>query len=367
MKMGKWSKEKAKQWYSKYPWIRGFNYVPSTANHRIEFYQEWGWENQKETIERELALAHSWGFNAIRILMQLEIYIDQHDSYMSHIEEILEIAHKNSIYVMICFGNDCVVQKQNYSWPEYGPQSFDFGYHGGRKKSPHVVMDAPGYNLIDEKPYEEKFYEMIKEIITKHKDDERVLLWDMYNEPGNSRRGMMSFPYLEKAFEVAREINPSQPLTACCWSYDEATLKPYKEIEIKALEMSDVISYHCYLKSPDCMKVSQYLMDTYDRPMFNTEWLHRIWHNDVFDLFPYFKKENIGCFNWGFVTGKQQTREPWEWLWNAYDKGKGKDWDFTKWQHDLVRPNLRPYDPKEYDVIKEVTTEADKEWEEKNK
>ena len=65
--MEKWDKQKAKEWYARYPWIRGFNYVPSSANHRIEFYQEYGWETQKETIERELSLAHKWGFNAIRI------------------------------------------------------------------------------------------------------------------------------------------------------------------------------------------------------------------------------------------------------------------------------------------------------------
>lgn len=360
--MEKWDKQKAKEWYARYPWIRGFNYVPSSANHRIEFYQEYGWETQKETIERELSLAHKWGFNAIRILMQLELYIDQHDTYLSHIEQILEIAHKNSIYVMICFGNDCVVQKQNYSWPVYGPQTFDFGYHGGRKKSPHVVMNEPGYNIIDEKKYEICFYDMIREIMTKYKNDTRVLLWDMYNEPGNSRRGMMSYPYLENAFALGREINPIQPLTACCWNYDE-NLKPYREIEVKALEMSDVISYHCYLKSPDCMKVTENLEEMYDRPLFNTEWLHRIFHNDVLDLFPYFEKNHIGCFNWGFVTGKAQTREPWEWLWDAYDKGKGRDWDFTKWQHDLVRPNLRPYDPKEYECIRDVCDIADKKWE----
>ena len=101
--------------------------------------------------------------------------------------------------------------------------------------------------------------------------------------------------------------------------------------------------------------------------MMNTEWLHRIWHNNIEQLFPLFYEENIGCFNWGFVTGKSQTREPWEWLFNAYDKGKGRDWDFSKWQHDLVRPNLRPYDFKEYEIIKEITLKADNDFKNRNK
>ena len=363
--MEKWSIEKANEWYKKLPWIRGFCYYPSLACNRIEMWQEYNWDNMRSCIEQELKLAHEWGFNAVRLIGQLEVYIDQHDSYMSHIEQVIEIANQNEIKVMFCFGNDCVVTKENYSWPKYGEIPFDFGYHSGRKKSPHVVMNEPGYNLIDEEKYEKIFYQMIDEIVEKYKEDERVLVWDIYNEVGNSRRGMMSINYLINAFERARSHNPIQPCAACCWSYNENN-EPYKEIELKALELSDIILYHCYLPYEASLEVIKYLK-RYNRPMMNTEWLHRIWHNNIEQLFPLFYEENIGCFNWGFVTGKSQTREPWEWLFNAYDKGKGRDWDFSKWQHDLVRPNLRPYDFKEYEIIKEITLKADNDFKNRNK
>lgn len=357
--MNKWTKEKAWEWYNSYPWIRGFNYIPSCCVDFVEMWQEYNWEHVKSIIDKEFSLANQWGFNAIRIFALLEIYIDQKESFLRHVEEVITLADKYNLYVMFCFGNDCVVQKQNYSWPKYGPQNYDFGYHSGKANSPHVVMNQPGYNLIDESKYEEKFYEMISTIVNKYKNDTRIILWDIYNEPGNSLRNMMSYPYLVKAFEITRSFNPIQPCSACCWSYDENN-KPFKEIELIALELSDVITYHGYMNYEKHHETVTYLKDKYQRPLFNTEWLHRIWHNNVHDLYPYFRKNKIACFNWGWVTGKSQTREPWEWLFNEYDKNKNRDWDFSKWQHDLVRPNLRPYDYKEYEIIKNENIEADK-------
>lgn len=355
--MEKWSKEKANSWYDEKAWIRGVSTYPSCCVNRTELWQEYNWEKVRSCIEGEMKSAHEWGFNSIRLIASLEVYIDQHDSYMKHLEEILDICQHYGISVMYCFGNDCVVQKENYSWPKYGPQPCEIGYHSGIQKSPHVSMDGPGYNIIDEPKYEALFYQMIKETVSRYATDQRILVWDMYNEPGNSRRGMMSERYLRKSFEVARSCNPIQPLTAGCWSYDKEN-HPYKEIELLALELSDVISFHCYLDFAKTKDVVNYLK-RYGRPLFVTEWLHRIWHNTVFDLFPYFHQERIACYNWGFITGKSQTREPWGWLWDVYDQGGGRDWDWTKWQHDLAYVNHRPYDPKEYEVIRHECDLAD--------
>ncbi len=100
-------------------------------------------------------------------------------------------------------------------------------------------------------------------------------------------------------------------------------------------------------------------MKSYGRPVLNTEWLNRITHNTVDLMFPLFWLENIGCYNWGFVAGKYQTYEPWGYFWEKYDKGEAGDLDFTKWQHDLFRPNFRPYDPKEIEIIKLYCKKAD--------
>ena len=63
----------------------------------------------------------------------------------------------------------------------------------------------------------------------------------------------------------------------------------------------------------------------------------------------------------GFVAGKYQTYEPWEGAWQRYESGENTDVDFTKWFHNLYRPNHRPYDPKEIKLIKEFCQSADEE------
>ena len=90
-----------------------------------------------------------------------------------------------------------------------------------------------------------------------------------------------------------------------------------------------------------------------------TEWLGRTKHNTVQELFPLFFLEKIGCFNWGLVAGLYQTYEPWEALWEAYERGEGDSLDFTVWFHDLYRPNLRPYDPQEIKLIRQLCQAAD--------
>ena len=132
-------------------------------------------------------------------------------------------------------------------------------------------------------------------------------------------------------------------------------------IEQYALDHSDIVSYHFYGGYNEHIRVIKRLKKE-GRPLLNTEWLGRIYGNDVFSLFPLFYLEEIGCYNWGFVAGKYQTYEPWEGTWQMYEAGLANDVDFTKWFHDLYRPNHRPYDPREIDLIRRFSEEADKDF-----
>lgn len=63
------------------------------------------------------------------------------------------------------------------------------------------------------------------------------------------------------------------------------------------------------------------------------------------------------------MAGKYQTYEPWEGTWQGYQDNPKMDVDFTKWFHDLYRPNHRPYDPKEIEIIRRFTALADEDFE----
>ena len=233
-------------------------------------------------------------------------------------------------------------------------------------------MPGVGYTVVDDPARYDAFNEMVREIVSKYAKDERVEIWNIYNELGNGRRRDKSVPAMERFFATARACDPIQPLTADTWTivywsddplHPERT--PLNPWEKRAVELSDVVSYHDYHNYESSVMTIKYLRDTYHRPLLNTEWLHRMQHNTVQTHLPLFYLERVGSYHWGFVAGLNQTYEPWESMWTRYERGDlPADVDFTKWQHDILRPNLRPYDPHEIETIKRYIALAEKEFEE---
>jgi len=164
---------------------------------------------------------------------------------------------------------------------------------------------------------------------------------------------------------LAMASYPTFDLSTFNDDYEKLTadpLKPMNPVSKHSLELSDVISYHSYAPIEKMIPQIE-AIKKYNRPILMTEWLNRINHSDVREIYPLLYLENIGNYCWGFVVGKTQTHEPWEGLWaQYYENPNGVNYDFTKWQHDLFRPNLRPYDPKEIELIQEYNKRADMRW-----
>jgi hypothetical protein len=299
------------------------------------------------------------GFNTIRFILcgSFVVWEEEHDGYLKRIDRYLDLCTKHNIKALVVIENDCVVPKDEYNKPKLGYQHVDWGYHGGTKITPFKSHDT-GYHELDDPVIAQKRLKWISEIIDLHKNDPRIIIWDLYNEPGNSGRNDITTPHLKKIFDIAREINPIQPLTSCVWGINPRTGE-MTNCEKTALENSDIVSYHNYDNYESNIRWIK-LLKKYGRPLINTEWLCRMRHNTVFELFPLFYLEKIGCYNWGFVAGKYQGYEPWEGLWDQYYEGKADDLDFTKWFHDLYRPGGHPYDPREIELIKRFCNYADK-------
>lgn len=356
----RWSNEKAWDWYKSKKWIRGCNFISSDCANRIDQWQSYGATDRFKTVDEELALAKSVGFNSIRVLVEYDVWDMEHDAFMQNLETYLQICDKHGITCMIVLANDCQTPKENYKKTVLGEQHFDLGYHGGRKVSPHQKGEET-YNIFDEPEIATRYIAMVREIITKYKDDKRVILWNILNEPGN-RRGDKSLEFMKKMFQTAREIDPIQPLAADIWNGINEDGSARTNIEQAAMDLSDVISFHWYGDFCSMVKFVTALKKT-NRPIFCTEWLHRISGNNIFEIFPYFFSEGIASYQWGLVASyKTQYFEPWNMLWEQYDNAD-KDalhLDFTKWQHDLFRPSHHPYDPNEIKIIKEFSELADR-------
>ena len=366
----RWSAERAREWYDARPWLRGCNYMSADCANRIDQWQSHGWEERFATTEEELKLMQETGFNTVRLIVEYAVWKGEHDFFFEHFDRYLDLCAKYGISCMITLANDCMPPKGEGWCPPYlGEQKYDWGYHGGRKRSQHSTLHtgpAPHFYL-DEPESREDYFRMVREIVTRHKNDPRICIWDVYNEPGNSKRAPLALPLLQRMFEEVRACDPSQPLTCGVWHFEFTdTGVKLNDVERYALENSDLVSYHFYKDYEHHVRLIKWLKKQ-GRPILNTEWLGRCLHNDVFSLIPLFYMERIGCYNWGFVAGKYQTYEPWEGTWSKYLNGTEPDVDFTKWFHDLYRPNLRPYDPNEIALIKRFCALADAEFKEEQK
>jgi len=70
-------------------------------------------------------------------------------------------------------------------------------------------------------------------------------------------------------------------------------------------------------------------------------------NSDVVTHLPVFKKECVGCCNWGLVAGKTQTIYPW---------GSKKDAPEPKvWFHDLLKKDGVPFNEEEITLFKKLT------------
>lgn len=325
-----WSKEKAATWYAQQPWLSGCNFQPSTAINQVEM---WAAESfDPATIDKELSWAEELGFNLMRVYLSSEVWKTDAQSYKKRMDEYLKISSKHGIKTLFVFFDDCW-NGETIKGKQPSPKP---GIHNsGWVQDPAVSLRKDTAKLF---PVLEEY---VKDILTTFKNDDRVLLWDLYNEPGNRQHGMASMPLLKNVFKWAREVNPSQPVSAGIWFFK------YDELNQFQIENSDVITYHNY-ENLIHHNLEVNMLKIYGRPLFCTEYLARR-NNSMFDnIMPLLKQNNIGAINWGFVAGKTNT---------IFTSGEPKpdQKEPQLWFHDIYRQDKTPFDQKEVDLIKKLT------------
>ena len=106
MNKPRWSKEKAWEWYDAQPWLRGCNFMGSDCANRVDQWQELGFEEHLQTADRELELAASIGFNSVRVIVQFEVWQQEHDGFMERFERYIQTCAKHGISVMVTIGTE---------------------------------------------------------------------------------------------------------------------------------------------------------------------------------------------------------------------------------------------------------------------
>ena len=333
----RWSNEKANAWHARQPWLTGCNFIPSTAINQLEMWQAETFD--PVTINRELGWAADLGFNTVRTFLHDLLWQADSQGFKQRIECFLEIASEHGIRPMLVLFDDC--------WSQHASLGMQPAPKPGIHNSGWV--QSPGLDIVNSDPSTwDPLKCYVTDILTHFANDERILLWDLYNEPGNSNNGEKSLPLLKSVFDWARMVNPSQPLTAGIW-FD------YKDLNNFQLAASDIITFHNY-RPADHLEREIAELAIYGRPIICTEWMARTCGSLVGTHLPVFASRKVGCVNWGLVSGKTNTIFAWQDLdnpMNRIDLSSSDECDEPKiWFHDLFRQDGSPYDPAEIEVFR---------------
>jgi len=322
-----WSKEKVNDWYSKQQWLSGCNFQPSSAINQIEMWQAETFD--APTIEKELGWAQELGFTTMRVYLSSVVWKNDSEGFKKRMNQFLAISSKHGIRPVFVFFDDCWNEESSIGKQ---PSPRPGVHNSGWVQDPGVSLRKDTIKLY---PVLEKY---IKDVLTTFKNDKRVLLWDMYNEPGNSKHGITSLPLLKNAFKWARKVNPSQPISSGIWYFE------CNELNVFQIQNSDVITYHNYLNEKTHQLWINFLK-MYERPLICTEYMARRNDSKFQNIMPFLKKNNIGAINWGFVSGKTNTIFAW-------DEPKPNEKEPKLWFHDIYRQDKTPFDQEEINVIK---------------
>ena len=336
---GRWTAEQAWTWYRRQPWIVGFNYVPSTACNTTEFWSAKTFD--PKTIDRELGWGAGLGFDSCRVFVQYLVWKHDPEGLKKRLAQFLALADRHGLTTTLVLFDDCAFGDPPQTEPYLGKQ---------RDPIPGMIAPSwtpsPGLKAVVDRSAWPDLEKYIKDLVGAFRQDKRVLMWDLYNEPGNTGMGNKSLPLVEATFAWARAAAPSQPLTMSPWG---GTV----QLSQRQLELSDVVSFHFY-GNLDGLRNQIANYKKHQRPVINTEWMARLqgsrWETDL----PLFKREAVGCYNWGLVNGRTQCQFAW-----YHKRGTPEP---KVWFHDLFHADGRPYDAKEHEAIRKTTASKTLDW-----
>lgn len=194
--------------------IRGFNYQPGYAATGLEI---WALRFSPEQIARELERCkrHFPRTNLLRLWLSFDAWLHDPKAFAANLACVLGLVDKHGMRAMPCLFNNW------HSIPDFGGVAAEMvGYwnHPARCQVFTGYLDA---------------------VVGAHRDDPRVLLWDLCNEPFNGGADpAVILPWLRRLREHCDRLGPAAPITIGVWS----TVPALAQVE----PLCDVLTPHCY-------------------------------------------------------------------------------------------------------------------------
>jgi hypothetical protein len=343
---GRWPADRANRWYQAQGWLVGANYITSTAVNQLEMFQPGTYDARR--IDDELRVARTLGFNTVRVFLHDLLWAQDREGFARRLAQFVAISASHGIKPLFVLFDSC--------WdphPKLGAQ---------RAPTPGIHnsgwVQSPGAERIDDPRYIGVLQSYVTGVLSLFRNDNRVLGWDLWNEPDNPAKVYRKVERKDKqdvvaallpqVFQWARAVNPVQPLTSGVWQGNWSDAGSRSAISSYQLDNSDVITFHSY-GTPAEFEDRIAELTPLGRPIICTEYLARSLGSTVEGILPIAKRHNVGAYNWGFVAGKTETYLPWD-SWDHPYKEAPKAW-FS----DLLWPDGRAHQDSEIQTIRKLT------------
>jgi hypothetical protein len=346
----RWTASQANEWYAAQPWLVGANFVPSTAVNQLEMWQADTFDSV--TIDRELGYAQSIGMNTMRVFLHDIAWREDPQGFYSRVDKYLAIADRHGIKTLFVIFD--AVWHPN---PQPGKQPAPIpGLHNSG------WVQSPGRAWLESPEKQDELKPYVTGLLTRYKNDPRILAWDLFNEPDNPNRQAygrdgskieldeadkvkFTTQLLQKTFAWAHEVRPSQPVTSGVWLGDYLTAPtPIQRLQ---LEQSDIITFHNY-DGPEELRKRIEGLKKLGRPVLCTEYMARGNHSTFADNLPVLKQYKVAAWSWGLVSGKSNTIYPWDSWVKPYTN------EPAVWFHDVFRADGKPFSPAETQLIRKL-------------
>lgn len=342
----RWTINQAQAWQKRVGWRVGCNFIPSTAINQLEMWQEESFD--PAILNRELGWAQKLGFNTVRVYLHHLLWAQDSGGYLERVDKFLKLADRHQVGVIfVLLDGVWDPHPRLGSQPVPKPGVHNSGW-----------LQSPGVDILANPARHEELRDYIYGTIRGFREDRRVLLWDIFNEPDNlnqpayagketEQKAKYALMLLKESFAWARQAGPSQPISAGVWIGNWADPQKLTAIERFCLENSDVITFHNYGKLPE-MKQCVRNLRRYQRPLLCTEYMSRGNGSTFNPILGFLKEQEVGAIHWGLVAGKTQTIYPWDSWTQSYAKAP------PQWFHDVLRTDGTPYDEEEVEYIRSV-------------
>jgi Cellulase (glycosyl hydrolase family 5) len=345
----RWSADRVNRWYQAQGWLVGANFITSTAINQLEMFQADTYDPRR--IDGDLGVARLHGVNAVRVFLHDQLWAQDRQGFQGRLAQFVGIAARHGIKPLFVLFDSC--------WDPL-PKS-------GRQRAPRPGVhnsgwvQSPGAERVDDRVYRAVLQDYVTGVLSQFRSDDRVLGWDLWNEPDNPAKVYRRVERKDKiervtellpqVFQWARSVNPGQPLTSGVWDGPWGDPGSRSDIASIQLNNSDVVTFHSYA-APGEFESRIDELAPLGRPIMCTEYMARSQGSTVEGILPVAKRRNVGAFNWGLVAGKTQTYFPWD------------SWDHPYptppkvWFHDLLLPDGRPYRDSEMQTMRSLTGRA---------